>query len=192
MIFKNVHCAECNQFEDKDNLLCAKQLLAGDMRTPFNSLQLLFDLSFLKGEIMMTIQIRVNNEELNASEITFVNSSSSLVYSLNELKCKFYARQHDSTEDSALAKRYLTICGQTVSIVCLFLLLFMYFSHKSLRNLPGLILISLSLALMLSQICFLISVYVTESYLTRSQYQQDMCFNNEFSTSIKNQNFRFV
>lgn len=194
--YKNVDCAKCNSIK-LENLQCHPSILPFESRTlsPPQSLQLLFDLSFLKGEVKIRVQIRAEGRHLNKSEFSLLTPDSEYSENLQLLhkqKCQLYVQQHNSSYSNgnheAMIKRYLTICGQTVSIVCLFMLLTMYFTHKVLRNLPGLVLISLAIALMFSQISFLISVYVTDSFLAKAldnqNEQENDCFANEFSSSI--------
>jgi hypothetical protein len=73
--------------------------------------------------------------------------------------------EHDSRESQSDAeghiKKYMTIAGQMISIISLSLLLIMYFSNKVLRGkMPGKILISLSISLLLSQLFFLLTISV--------------------------------
>jgi hypothetical protein len=81
------------------------------------------------------------------------------------LVCRIYRlRKKACSEDregptGLLIKKYLTICGLSASILSIMLLLVMYFSSKLLRNQPGKILICLSLALMCSQVFFLLATF---------------------------------
>jgi hypothetical protein len=80
-------------------------------------------------------------------------------------------------------KTFTTILCQTISIISLFFLLIIYLSFKALSsNLAGRILISLSLALLLSQFVFLIANYSIELPPTSvTSLDHAKCFKNEFS-----------
>jgi hypothetical protein len=126
------------------------------------------------------MQIRKNEK---IEKFGTINSTNSTIFKHEELKCSFYANQQNVTNASTdKFKTYLTIAGQLISIACLLMLLGMYFSHRILRNLPGLVLISLSVALMMSQVNFLISTYLTESFIAKSK-ADEICLSNHFNTS---------
>lgn len=142
-------------------------------------------MSTLGSEISLSIQIRVNNRILNANETNTIELANQTNI-LKDLKCSLYRQKREDDDDEKNdddAKKYLTIIGQTISIVCLVALLAMYFTHKALRNLPGLVLICLSIALIASQACFLISLYVTRSFVARNPPLDDTCNLADFGTS---------
>ena len=119
---------------------------------------------------------------------TTLNTNQAALTALRTLKCSFYSQQLHNSTNVNLAKKYMTIVGLSISIVSIVILLAMYFAHKVLRNLPGLILISLGLSLMASQICFLLSSYFTKSFVYAHKHLDNVCLSNEFESSNGNLN----
>lgn len=192
VLYRNKYCAMCNH-QSVDGLQC---LVLGrnfaSASASRQSLQLLFDLSNLQGEISIAIKIKFNNKIITSYNTTTGNCTlysddcnvtsdekNSTSHSLYELKCRMYERDADS-EDAA--KKYITIIGQLVSIISLFLLLGMYLFNKVLRNLPGKILICLSVSLLMSQIFFLISTYMTHPFRAKVEWT---CYDNLFASSYE-------
>jgi hypothetical protein len=120
----------------------------------------------------------VENIEKNSCMDKVSNATNSSVRSLiRNLVCKrsllseltIIENNETSTavepSKSDIIKRYLTIIGQLISIVSLFVLLVIYTIIKKLRNLAGKLLMSLSIALLLTQATFLTSILVSEESL---------------------------
>ncbi|RMZ95825.1 G- coupled receptor Mth2 [Brachionus plicatilis] len=149
--YKNEYCAICNSL-NVNMLQCAKRI---DYNTFVNSLQILFDLSDLNEKSTIDLKVKYNDIELD------FNKSVSF-HHLNSRECNQMLGQD-------LSKKYLTIIGQAISISSLSLLILIYVKNKLYGNLPGKMLLSLSSALLFSQIFFLISTYLTRSLADKSQ-----------------------
>ena len=206
-VYKNIDCAKCNG-EKENEIMCAN---FEPRRYKSQSLQLLFDLSDLYGEIVinLNIKLKINENYVNSKRIECNRTSSDTLNqnltSLNRIVCdnnllnltlnvninvdaQCNSIEFENAEDgdnmSDWVKKYITICGQLISIISLILLLIMYFSNKVLRNLPGKLLICLSVSLLLSQILFLVSTYITKPYthyaLNSSSYDCNSKLNNNF------------
>lgn len=185
-VYKNENCAKCNGVTNESLLSCVPPLSMPMLRGSSKSLQVLFDLSQFGTEISLSIRIRQNDGLVNLQNTSLsisinMSSVSQQLQDLQNQQCRLYAISSDEDISVLDVKKYLTICGQIISVVCLLILLGMYFTHKVLRNLPGLVLISLSLALMLSQVCFLFAINVSISYVSRAD--NETCLNNEFWSS---------
>ena len=183
--YKNKYCALCNG-ELEENMSCIKIEPRWIEPSRPQSLQILFDLSELYGEITLNLKIKVTGQSTHVNmedkcrrkkngSLTNQNESASLdnllCSNINQLNINLNVNMYGHSDRkscevsmSDYVKQYITMCGQSLSIISLFLLLIMYFSNKLLRNLPGKILICLSLSLLLSQIIFLISTYITKPY----------------------------
>ncbi|CAF0993624.1 unnamed protein product [Brachionus calyciflorus] len=139
MVYKNEYCAQCNF--PSESVFCYSNR---DFPN-FNGLQILFDLTNLRG----TLELQVNfNDEYNQQ---YKNTTI-----------------HIELEDSNIKhempiKKYLTIIGHLVSIISLAILIIYYIVKKLFKNTPGLILLNLSFTLMISQIFFAISLFLTYS-----------------------------
>lgn len=163
--FKNEYCAKCNGIQE-NFLKCMIQKGFTDGRKSV-SLQVLFDLTGFQDDIVeISIQIR------SSKGTTSIHKSKLISYGLNSTNSSMNNTDYCLTDDlnslsstSDIVKKYLTIIGNIISIICLFLLLFLYFSNKVLRNLPGKILICLSLSLLFSQLFFLFGNYLAEPNL---------------------------
>jgi hypothetical protein len=206
-VYKNIDCAKCNG-EKENEIMCANFEPRGYKS---QSLQLLFDLSDLYGEIVINLNIRlkINENYVNSKRIecnrTSADTLNPNLTSLNRIVCdnnllnltlnvninvgaQCNSIEFENAEDgdnmSDWVKKYITICGQLISIISLILLLIMYFSNKVLRNLPGKLLICLSVSLLLSQILFLVSTYITKPYthyaLNSSSYDCNSKLSNNF------------
>jgi hypothetical protein len=178
------------------------------------SLQILFDLSELYGKLSLSLSINLNGKksQIKSVESCEDNSSNSNVSSLDELLCNrintldlnLNININQITEPisceeatSDYIKKYITIFGQSVSILCLTLLLIMYSSHKLLRNLPGKILICLSFSLLLSQVSFITSIYITKPYvyyrdLESNSSNQTKCNENQIETENSFENIIII
>jgi len=163
-------------------------------------LQILFDLSDLFGQLSFTLSIKLKDKEtqIKADENCQENSSNSngslsrlLCINTLNLNLNININQDSCDQDASPSdyiKKYITIFGQSISIFSLFLLLVMYSSHKLLRNGPGKILICLSISLLLSQIFFLTSIYVTKPYvfyLKNNSSNQTQCHENSIENSFE-------
>ncbi|CAF0900558.1 unnamed protein product [Brachionus calyciflorus] len=155
--YKNEHCAFCND-ENIDVLQCVSPI----RYTSFvSSLQILFDLSNLNDELTINFNISLNNVKIDYNKTLKLEN-------LNDEKCNLML-------DEDNVKKYLTIIGQLVSILSLIILLFIYIRNKLHQNLPGKILIMLSLSLIFSQIFFLTSMYLTKSYIEKKFINSASC-----------------
>jgi hypothetical protein len=134
------------------------------------NLQVLFDLSELADEIRVRLWFKFTSAEssLIRNETLATCDTSNADEKHSPLACRVYrlkkksCRTSKEIETESLIKKCLTIGGQVLSITSILFLLGVYFSSKLLRNLPGKILICLSMALMLSQVFFLLSVYTAQ------------------------------
>jgi G protein-coupled receptor Mth (Methuselah protein) len=175
-IYKNEYCAKCNL--EQEELLCNRPFVSPLMRSVpkhLVSLKLLFDLRNLKDEISISLKIMfkdqtyesiANLSAISLTQIDFFSLSNQTRLNKNITMLKEFCMKYESKSGDELrserVKAYITVVGQTISIVCLLFLLLMYFSNKVLRNLPGKILICLSISLLFSQFFFLLSSYLTE------------------------------
>ncbi|CAF0835294.1 unnamed protein product [Brachionus calyciflorus] len=100
------------------------------------SIQILFDLSNLGKELQLNINATFGKVLYNSS-LTLINSKK------NDFK------------------KYFTIIGHSISIVSIIILIILYCINKLYVNLPGKILINLSISLMMSQGIFLASIFIT-------------------------------
>ena len=167
-------------------------------RKQLKSLQLLFDLSELYGEIRINLNLKYDEKEVNFRDDNYnckqtENSTTFMVnmmcnsFTQNKTNMNSSKKSECDLKDNNIGdyvKKYMTICGQLISIISLILLLIMYFSNKVLRNLPGKLLICLSVSLLLSQILFLVSTYITKPYthyaLNSSSNNCNSKLNNNF------------
>ncbi|CAF0834291.1 unnamed protein product [Brachionus calyciflorus] len=167
--FRNIYCAICNNIDDE---LCYYMEYK---KLYLSSLQLLFDLSDLKNEILLKYDIKLNNESNIPYNKTLLIKTEIDNYSCNK----------QIVQDKA--KKYLTIIGHCISILSLIVLLIFYLRNKVLsRNLPGKILINLSISLLLSQFFFVISAYFTNSYM--DGFQIDKCETSLVENKFENFN----
>jgi hypothetical protein len=166
VIYKNEHCAICNGVK-LEELSCAFPSYAPRYK-PIKSLQLLFDFKYLaKNKMDMLIVLNDGNKtdlstECENKALDDFVCKNTLVENLNQIKkrsCKYLS---DEIAPNDQIKVVITRVGQSISILSLLLLLSIYFSKRILRNLPGKILICLSLSLLFSQTFFLLSTYITE------------------------------
>jgi hypothetical protein len=139
-IFKNKYCAYCHN-ETDSSLKCHYTRSYG-MR---DNLQILFDVSSLFSE-------ESASEILAKTKISVGKESGKIEESPIEM-------EEDLSEK---IKKYMTIVGMFISIVSIIALLAIYAMNKTLRNFPGKLLICLSLSILLSQVTFLVSTYITE------------------------------
>ena len=146
--YKNEDCARCN-LEERE-LKCEARILCGENRFDFfkKDLSTLFDLSFEKCESNLTIRINLTID------------MRPLNYSLNEIisydDYYKYCENHEITS-------YITFIGHVVSITILVLVLSFYLFLDSLKILSSAnITVSLSLALLLAQLFFLLSDFISK------------------------------
>lgn len=152
--YKNEYCAICND-QHVDDLQCSART---NYFTFVNSLQILFDLSELNEKSKIDLKIKYNEMEIKSN-------NSFTIYQLNNREC-------NEMLDQDITKKYLTIIGQVISISSLSLLILIYVKNKLHGNLPGKMLVSLSLSLLLSQLFFLISTYVTKSLVDKNPIEK--------------------
>ncbi|CAF0940808.1 unnamed protein product [Brachionus calyciflorus] len=139
IVYKNEYCAECNFINE--SVFCFSRRDYPD----FNGLQILFDLTSLGN----TLELKVNfSDDFNKH---YTNTTIHI-----ELMDK-------KVEHELPIKKYLTITGHLVSIISLAILILYYIFKKLYKNTPGLILLNLSFTLMISQIFFAISLFLTYS-----------------------------
>lgn len=129
-VYKNQYCAKCNEIDPI--LLCSKGSGSGFIE--FMSLQVLFDLKNLKDDIIIKMNATNKNDKTTYENMTIIKIN----------------------EELDLVKKYMTIVGQSVSIVCLIILIVFYIIKKNNQKLPGKILISLSISLIFSHLSFII------------------------------------
>lgn len=146
--YKNEYCAACN------GVFILNCYIVSIRKLYLTSLQLLFDLTDLSDEVVINLDVKKNGQT------TFNQSISVRKISQFNGECN-----NELTQDKI--KKYLTISGNSISIISLFFLLLFYFKNKVLRNFAGKILINLSLSLLFSQLFFMISAYFTESYMEK-------------------------
>ena len=153
-IYKNKYCAYCHN-ESDSNLSC----YFAKMPKRRGSLQLLFDVSELFPEkivnkIFEKLTIINDNQESGGEGGGGEGVGGGLIEIIK-----------DNSEDdlSEKIKKYMTIVGLIISILSILALLVIYATNKALRNFPGKLLICLSLSILLSQLFFLVSIYITES-----------------------------
>lgn len=137
--YRNQYCAKCN--EQDPILMCIKN---GPAFIEIMSLQVLFDLRNLKDNII--IKISATNEK---NRTTYENFT---ITKINE-------------ESADQIKKYMTIIGQSVSILSLTILIIFYFIKKNNKKLSGKILISLSFSLIFSHVSFIIGSIFSEKNL---------------------------
>ncbi|RNA43130.1 G- coupled receptor Mth2, partial [Brachionus plicatilis] len=152
LVYKNKYCAMCNGVVKFDCIVIYSNKLF------IQSLQILFDLSELNREVYLSMKVSKRQKKdtiFNQIEKIeeFANKSNKLCGPLDS---------YPSTE-ADLAKKYTTLAGHAISILSLVLLLTSYIKNKDLRNLPGKILMNLSISLLFSQLFFIISTYYTYS-----------------------------
>ncbi|CAF0834365.1 unnamed protein product [Brachionus calyciflorus] len=152
-ILKNEFCAQCNQIEYEANPTFTFYTHST------NSLQLLFDLSELRGEFVLMINASMQKESLGLNQSIKLEDQATPAIDL--FKCNKQNSNQNLSSD--LIKKYLTLIGHLISIISLIILLISYFRNKGLRNLPGKILINLSISLLFSQVFFLVSSYYVDS-----------------------------
>lgn len=129
-VYKNEYCAECN--EEMELLFCENNFKSFFFD---HSLQILFDLTNLGEEFDLTMKLSRNNRVISSKKISI------LIH-----------------KDIDRVKKYLTITGQSISIICLFILFIFYIIQKLYEKLPGKIVINLTISLIFSQITFLVSM----------------------------------
>ncbi|RMZ93747.1 G- coupled receptor Mth2-like, partial [Brachionus plicatilis] len=148
--YKNKYCAMCNGVVRLDcHVLYSNKAF-------IQSLQILFDLSELNGEVYLSMNASKKRDQV-FSQIEKIEEFT------EKLNCVPLDSNLSTKAD--LAKKYSTLVGHSISILSLSLLLTSYFKNKDLRNLPGKILINLSISLLFSQLLFIISTYYTNSLL---------------------------
>ena len=198
VIYKNIDCAICNGVKVEELACNIHQINFKPKRKQLKSLQLLFDLSELYGEIRINLNLKYDEKEVNfrndnynckqtENSTTFMVNMMCNSFTQNKTNMNSSKKSECDLKDNNIGdyvKKYMTICGQLISIISLILLLIMYFSNKVLRNLPGKLLICLSVSLLLSQILFLVSTYITKPYthyaLNSSSYDCNSKLNNNF------------
>lgn len=148
--YKNEYCALCND-QDVNDLQCSQWT---SYFTFINSLQILFDLSDWNEKSNINMKIKYN-------EIDIKYNNSFSLYQLNNREC-------NKMIDQDITKKYLTIIGQVISISSLSLLILIYVKNRLFANLPGKMLVSLSLSLLLSQLFFLISTFMIKSLIEKN------------------------
>lgn len=167
LAFKNKFCAACNNYSVLTCYLLTKRKLY------LTSLQLLFDLTDLKNEVVIKYDVLLNRQSAFNQSVRIKKTSEFNGDCNTEL-----------IQDKI--KKYLTISGNSISIISLSFLLLFYFRNKVLRNFAGKILINLSLSLLFSQLFFMISVYFTESFMEK-KITHNSCtmpnINNKFENS---------
>jgi hypothetical protein len=163
-VYKNKYCAKCNGINES-LLECGYSLNRGMF---LHSMQLLFDLSELNGNIHVAFSIK-NQSLLNtdlAIDRKCNNSSTDIV---DKIICsddfEEFSKNKTDISTGDLIKSYLTFCGNIISIVSLVILLIIYTVLKNLRNLAGKMLMSLCGALLFAQSFFLISMHVSKDSL---------------------------
>lgn len=148
LAYKNKFCASCYNLSELACYMVSKRKLY------LTSLQLLFDLTELKNEVVIKYDVLLNRQ-------------SALNQSVRITKTSEFNGECNTELIQDKIKKYLTISGNSISIVSLSFLLLFYFRNKVLRNFAGKILINLSLSLLFSQLFFMVSVYFTESYMEK-------------------------
>ena len=176
--YKNEYCAFCNGVKSNKSLSCSRSMISF-YRDQFEGLELLFDISEIFDNLFLSAKIRKENNYLDfvekfcPSNETKTNETQSDL--TKTLACKKnllilpYSQQislENVTESllnkltTCCFKMYMTLIGLSISILSLLVLLIVYSFNKILRNLPGKLLIFLSLSLLFSQLFFLISTYL--------------------------------
>ena len=119
---------------------------------------------------------------MTLGEILCYNINSlnlNLNININQISCEQDAHFSD------YIKKYITIIGQSISIFSLLLLIIIYLHSKVLRNGPGKILICQSVSLLLSQLCFLTSIYITKPYVFYHKKNSNQTQCNELENSFE-------
>ena len=87
---------------------------------------------------------------------TFVNGTG--VFICGDFKQEYVVEEPVPTEEKSLtASQVITLVGCSLSVVALVILLFIYARYKELRNLPGLNLMGLSVAMVLYHVAFFLT-----------------------------------
>lgn len=174
-VYKNQYCAICNGVTTRScNFIFTSKAF-------IQSLQILFDLSEQNGQIYLS----TNVSKLEKNEFVFNNEQKIDHFNSGSMYCQ--SSKSNSNLKADLAKKYATLIGHAISIVSLVILLAFYFTNKNLRNLPGKILMNLSISLLFSQVLFIISTYYTYSLLDKIfGSTDDKCFLSELKNEFNN------
>ena len=177
-VYKNKYCAICNDVSKVD---CHKPLHAN--KAFIQSLQILFDLSELNGQVFLS----TNVSKWGKDDLIFNKEQKIENFKNGNLNIYCQPSNPNPNMKADLAKKYSTLIGHAISMVSLVLLLAFYFKNKDLRNLPGKILMNLSLSLLFAQLLFIISTYYTYSLIDIIfDSSDDKCFLYELKNEFNN------
>jgi len=164
VVYKNKYCAKCHGI-NQSLLTCSPNNLR--KLSFLQSMQVLFDLSDYKGNILVGYKGDTNDKIISCDKKnnTIIECSD---YDDSFNQSKLINNQTISKIPLPLGdiiKSYITFFGNIISILSLAILLLVYSILKNLRNLAGKILMSLSVSLLFAQIFFLISNYISKDEL---------------------------
>lgn len=197
VVYRNNYCAECNGLNANLTTCSPSAFQRMGSHIRHQNLEVLFDMSNVFEELaQIRLRFRFNNQDVDIfdNETKCVSETGS-----NRTLCRTYDLEvyssgkvctvgpsflgYRDTYKLQTIKKYITVVGQSISIVSLILLLIMYSSTKLLRNLPGKILICLSVSLVLSQVFFLLGSLVGEPFIGENENCGNKTSTNIFFTS---------